>query len=63
MTKEQQIAADLNACDIGMALTNGKTRRVYAQHRKACFAEIAEMNKADGLGDMSDDDLLDELLS
>ena len=63
MTTEQKSSADLEACDLGMALTKGKTRRIYAQHRKACFAEIAAMNKADGLDDMSDDDLLAELLA
>lgn len=63
MTIEQKIAADLNTCDLGMALTKGKTRKVYAQHRKACFAEIAAMNEADGLSSMSDDELLAELFS
>lgn len=63
MNTEQQIAADLNACDLGLALTKGKTRRVYAQHRKACFKAIADMNKADGMDGMSDDDILAELLA
>ena len=63
MTIEQQIAADLNACDLGLALTKGKTRRIYAEHRKACFAAIKEMNKADGLDGMTDDELLAELFS
>lgn len=62
MTVEQKIAADLDACDLGLAMTKWKTRRVYEQHRKACFAEIAAMNKADGLDDMSDDDILAELM-
>ena len=61
LTTEQKIAADLTACDIGMALTKGRTRKVYADHRKACFHEIKAMNRADGLVDMSDDDLLAEL--
>ena len=62
MTKEQQIAADLNTCDLGLMLTKGKVRRAYAKHRKACFAEIAAMNKADGLDGMSDDELLAALM-
>ena len=63
MNTEQKIAADLTACDLGMALTKGKTRLVYVQHRAACFAEIKAMNERDGMADMNDDDLLADLLS
>lgn len=58
---EQAIGRDLDLCDLGMTLTSGTVRRRYARHRKACFAEIRKMNKADGLDAMSDDELLAEL--
>ena len=58
---EQAIARDLEICDIGLAMTKGKTRRKYAEHRKACMAQIAAWNRADGLDAISADDLLAEL--
>ncbi len=57
-TTEHAIARDLDQCDLGLALTSGKLRRRYAKHRKACFAAISEMNKADGMGKMTDDEIL-----
>lgn len=60
---EQAIAADLDLCDLGLALTKGKARRPFIQQRKACFAAIKAMNKADGLNKLTDDELLDALLS
>lgn len=59
--QEKQIAADLAKCDVGMALTKGKLHRQYVKHRKACFAGLAQLNKADGLDCLSDDELLAEL--
>ena len=55
---EQAIAHDLTACELGMALTRGATRRKYAAHRKACMAQIAAWNREDGTDNMSDDELL-----
>ena len=61
MTTEQQIAADLALCDMGLALTTGKTKTKYTKHRKACFKALHEMNVSDGLDKLSDEDLLAEL--
>ena len=58
---EQQIASDLALCDVGLALTSGKTKTKYTKHRKTCFKALHEMNKADGLDSISDEDLLAEL--
>lgn len=55
------IAHDLNLCDIGMSMTRGKVRAKYIKHRKACFDAIREMNKAEGLEDMSIEDIFAEL--
>lgn len=62
-TTEQQIASDLDVCDLGLALTRGKLRRRYQEQRAACFAEIARLNATDGLDQMSDDDLLAALIA
>lgn len=59
---EQAIARDLDLCDLGEAFTRGKTRTQFRRHRKACMAAIKAANKADGLDDLSDDELLAELL-
>jgi hypothetical protein len=37
------------------------SKRKARDHRKACFAAIAEMNKVAGFSDMSDDELFAEL--
>lgn len=55
------IANDLNACDLGLALTKGKIRRQYVKHRNACFDAIRQENIKDGLSGMTDDELLAEL--
>jgi len=57
-TTSAQIARDLDACDLGLAITKGKTRRSYAKHRKACFDAIREANAADGMDGLTDDELL-----
>ncbi|OYV54527.1 MAG: hypothetical protein B7Z76_14220 [Acidiphilium sp. 20-67-58] len=57
------IAADLDLCDLGLVLTTGSRRRTFASHRKACFDALKAMNAAEGLDQISDDDLLAELLS
>ena len=55
------IAKDLELCGLGLALKTGATRRKYAKHRKACFAEIKRVNRDDGLDQLSDEELLAEL--
>lgn len=59
---EQAIAADLDMCDMGEVFTKGAMRARYRKHRKACFAEIAKMNREDGLN-LTDDELLTALKS
>lgn len=61
MTTEQQIAADLDLCDMIAAFGTRAAKRKATAHRRACFAAIKEMNKASGFGNMSDDELLAEL--
>ena len=56
------IARDLDLCDLGAALTKGKRRQRFLDHRKACFDAIAAHNRAEGLPDMTDDELLAKLL-
>lgn len=60
---EQAIAHDLDLCELGMALTKGKRRSAYVNHRKACMAAIREMNVSDGLDKITADELLAELLA
>lgn len=63
MTTEQQIAADLNLCDMIQVLGTCSAKRKARAHRKACFAAIAEMNRAAGLDQLSDDELMAELIA
>ena len=58
MTDFAAIAKDLDACDLGIALTTGKLRARYVAHRKACMAAIEAANAKDGLNGMTDDELL-----
>lgn len=55
------IALDLEACRIGEALTTGRRRAQYRQHRKACMAAIKADNAALNLPAMTDEELLAEL--
>jgi hypothetical protein len=55
---EKAIAHDIQLCELGMALTKGKRRAAYVKHRKACMGAIREMNAADGLDKITDDELL-----
>jgi hypothetical protein len=55
------IFADLDLCDLGMVLTTGKRRAKFAAHRAACFDALREMNKADGLDEMTIDEIFAEL--
>lgn len=63
MTPEQQIAADLNLCDMIQVLGTRSAKRKARAHRKACFAAIAEMNRAAGLDQLTDDELMAELMA
>ena len=63
MTTEQQIAADLKLCDMIQVLGTRSAQRKARAHRKACFAAIAEMNRASGLDQLSDDELMAELMA
>ena len=63
MTDFNAIAADLEICDMVQALGDRKSKRKATAHRKACFAAIAEANRADGLDNISDDELLAELFT
>jgi len=62
MTTEQQIASDLNTISLIMAIGSKSAKRKAAKHRALCFAEIKKMNEADNLNDITDDELLSELL-
>jgi hypothetical protein len=63
MTTEQQIAADLNLCDMISVFGNASAKRKARAHRKVCFAAIKEMNRAAGLAQLTDDELMAELLA
>ena len=63
MTTEQQIAADLDLCDMIQVLGTRSAKRKARAHRKACYAAIAEMNRASGLDQLSDDELMAELMA
>ena len=58
MTDFDAIARDLALCDLGLALTTGKLRKRYVRQRAACVATLKEANRADGLADLTDDELL-----
>ena len=45
-----------------MAIGSKSAKRKAANHRAACFAEIKKMNEADNLSDITDEELLSELL-
>lgn len=60
-TCTQIIGSDLEKIDLIMAIGSKSAKRKALRHRKACFAEIARMNVADGLNNISDEDLLASL--
>jgi hypothetical protein len=62
MNIEAQIAADLNLIDMIQVFGNRSAKRKAAAHRKACYAAIKQMNEESGFAQLSDDDLLAELL-
>lgn len=59
--EEEALAADLDLCDLGLALTKGATKRKFAKHRKACLAQISQWNREDGLEEMTLDEIMAEL--
>jgi len=58
--QEQAIAADLALCDMIEAFGTPANKRKARAQRKACMAQIAAWNAADGQV-LSDDELLAEL--
>lgn len=54
------IAADLNRCDVMMAIGSKSMKKRAKLHRAKCFDAIREANKADGLH-QTDEELLAEL--
>jgi hypothetical protein len=60
---ERQIAADLDLIDLVFAIGSKSAKRKALAHRKACFAEIKKMNDAENLGEMSNEELLAQLLA
>lgn len=58
---EQALAADLSLCEMGLALTRGALRKRYERQYAACVARIQEANRADGLGELTADELFAEL--
>lgn len=59
--QEQAIAADLALCDMIEAFGTAKGKRQARAQRKVCMAQIRAWNDADGLNDISLDDLRAEL--
>jgi hypothetical protein len=58
------IARDLDACDLGLALTKGKLRKRYAAHKRACYAALDTVAPLDAeTKAMSDDELLAALFA
>jgi len=62
MTIEQKIGDDLAKIDLIEALGTKSAKLAARKHRAACYAELARMNKADGLDALTDDELLEELI-
>jgi streptomycin 6-kinase len=62
---EQAIAHDLDRYDVIMAVMSPRSAdyRRAARHRKACMAQVAAWNREDGSADMTDDELLAELVA
>ena len=59
--EEQAIARDLELCDIIAALGSRSAKAKARKHRKACMAQIKAWNKADGLDQISTEELMAEL--
>lgn len=59
---EQAIAAALALIDLIEALGDRKAKAKARKHRKACMDQIKAWNREDGSDQISDDELLAELL-
>lgn len=55
------IAADLDLCDLVDAFGSRSAKAKARKQRRVIFAAIRAQNVADGIADMSDDELLAEL--
>lgn len=55
------IAADLALCDLIAACGSAAAKRKAAKQRRVIFAAIKAANASDGLGSLTDDELLAEL--
>ena len=58
---EQAMARDLEHIDLIMAIGSQSARRHARRQRRAIHREIAAWNHEDGLGELTDDQLLAEL--
>lgn len=58
---EQAIAKDIDAIDTALYFAKGAARRPLLAHKRACYAQIKQWNREDGLDNMTDDELLAEL--
>ena len=60
---EQQIARDLELCDLVSAIGTKSARAKARKHRRSCMDQIRQWNKEDGLDNMTDDEILADLLA
>ena len=61
-TLENAIAADLERCDVMLAIGSKAMKKAARTHREKCFEAIRAANRADGLDNgQTDEGLLAEL--
>ena len=61
-TLENAIAADLERCDVMLAIGSKAMKKAARTHREKCFEAIRDANRADGLDNgQTDEGLLTEL--
>ena len=61
-TLENAIAADLERCDVMLAIGSKAMKKAARTHREKCFEAIRAANRADGLDNgQTDEELLAEL--
>ena len=61
-TLENAIAADLDRCDVMLAIGSKAMKKAARTHREKCFEAIRAANRADGLDNgQTDEGLLAEL--
>ena len=61
-TLENAIAADLERCDVMIAIGSKSMKKAARTHREKCFEAIRAANRADGLDNgQTDEGLLTEL--